>query len=222
MEKKKGRKPKGNLNKKNSSKIKEENKKNNDIKGIIYITIGILLSIAIYTELAGGLSILSRKVIYKIIGISAFVLPLYLIYFGYYNIVSKGNIKITRRIFGITLIIISITLGAATGSIHVLKDVEGFKGTWDKVAIDSGINGGFIGHLISYPLSMLIGYIGSYILYIALWSIGSILVFDITLYDLISHFKDNKKVIKEKRKVVKEEKKKQMIFVQVILVKTNL
>ena len=220
MEKKKGRKPKGNLNKKDSAKNKEENKRNDDIKGIIYITIGILLSIAIYTELAGGLSILSRKVIYKIIGISSFVLPLYLIYFGYYNIVSKGNIKITRRIFGITLIIISITLGAATGSIHVLKNVEGFKETWDKIVLYNGINGGFIGHLISYPLSMLIGYTGSYILYIALWAIGSILVFDITLYDLIHHFKNNKKDFKEKRKIIKEEKKKQNIEEKTQLIDT--
>lgn len=207
MEKKKGKNPKKSLKEKNSYKDKED-KRNNDIKGIIYITIGILLSIAIYTELAGGLSILSRQVIYKIIGISSFVLPLYLIYFGYYNISSKGNIKITRRIFGITLIIISITLGAATGSLHILKNVEGFGEAWKEIVIENGINGGFIGHLISYPLSMLIGYIGSYILYIAIWTIGSILVFDITLYDFINYFKENKKGLKEKRKIIKEEKKK--------------
>ncbi|MDZ5017128.1 cell division protein FtsK, partial [Clostridium perfringens] len=82
---------------KNTSKKKDTNKKsdikeNGDIKGIIYIAVGILLAIAIYTTWAGALSILSREVIYKLVGVSAFVLPLYLIYFGYHSIVSKGSI----------------------------------------------------------------------------------------------------------------------------------
>ena len=98
--------------KKNTSK-KSNTKENGDIKGVIYIALGILLSIAIYTTWAGALSTLSREVIYKMIGVSAFILPMYLIYFGYCTIVSNGNIKITRRVFGLTLIIFSITLGCA-------------------------------------------------------------------------------------------------------------
>ena len=46
------------------------------------------------------------------------------------------------------------------------------------------MHGGFLGFIIAYPLSMLIGYIGSYILYITLFAIGSILLMDITLYDI--------------------------------------
>lgn len=193
---------------KNTIKKKDTNKKNDvnengDIKGIVYIAVGILLSIAIYTSWAGALSILSRQVIYKLVGVSAFVLPLYLIYFGYHSIVSKGSIKVTRRVFGITLIIVSITLGCATGSIHVLKSKEGFYETWQEIVKISGIHGGLIGHIVSYPLGKLIGYIGSYILYISLWVIGTILIFDITVYDIIMFFKEESKKIKPERKVKK-------------------
>ena len=190
----------GNVKKRNSKNgtIKKNNKKENeDIKGVIYIALGILLSIAIYTTWAGALSTISREVIYKIIGVSAYILPLYLIYFGYYIIVSKGNIRITRRVFGLTLIIISITLGCATGSIHILVVKEGFYETWKLITEMKGIHGGLLGHIITYPLSMLIGFIGSYILYLAVISIGVILMSDITLYDVISMFKS--KFSKEKK-----------------------
>lgn len=190
--------------KKNSSKrdtSKKNNKKENgDIKGVIYIALGFLLSIAIYTTWAGALSTLSREVIYKIIGVSAFILPLYLIYFGYCTIVSKGNIKITRRVLGLTLIIISITLGCATSSINILEKKESFYETWKLILDTQGIHGGLIGHIITYPLSMLIGFIGSYILYLAIISIGFILMSDITLYDIVVMFKSKfSKEVKGKR-----------------------
>ncbi|MBE6055042.1 MAG: DNA translocase FtsK [Clostridium sartagoforme] len=199
--------------KKSSSKkdsSKKNNKKNNkkengDIKGVIYIALGILLSIAIYTKLAGALSTISREVIYKLIGVSAFILPLYLIYFGYYNIASKGNITITRRVFGLTLIIISITLGCATGSINILENNEGFSETWKLIVETQGVHGGLIGHIITYPLSKLIGFIGSYILYLAIIAIGIILMSDITLYDIVLMFKGKfNKESKDENKRIKE------------------
>lgn len=195
---------------KNTSKKKDTNKKNNDlkesgdIKGIIYIVIGMLLAIAIYTTWAGALSVLSRKVIYKLLGVSTFVLPLYLIYFGYYVIVSKGSIKVTRRVFAITLIILSITLGCATGSINILQNKDRFYESWLGIVNINGIHGGLIGHTFAYPLSKLIGYIGSYILYISIWVIGTVLLFDITFYDIIMYFKEKSKNIKKDKALKKE------------------
>lgn len=188
---------------------KKGNKENADIKGIIYIALGVLLSIAIYTTWAGALSKISRDVIYNLIGVSAFVLPLYLIYFGYHIIVSKGSIKFTRRLFGFSMIIISITLFCATASINILSESLGFSEDWKAVFDQNGLNGGLLGHLISYPLSRLIGFIGSYILYATIVIIGVILSANITLYDIVSVFKgkfskSNKKVKKNEDKEIKD------------------
>lgn len=192
--------------KKDTSK-KNNKKENGDIKGVIYIALGILLSIAIYTTWAGALSTISRKVIYKMIGVSAFILPLYLIYFGYYIIASKGNIRITRRVFGLTLIIISVTLGCATGSINILEFKQGFSETWKLIVETKGIHGGLLGHIITYPLSKLIGFIGSYILYLTVIAIGIILMSDITLYDIALMFKGKfNKDVNNKTKIAKEKK----------------
>ena len=186
-------------NKKDTNK-KNNKKENGDIKGVIYIALGMLLAIAIYTNWAGALSIVSKAVIYKMLGIVSFILPLYLIYFGYYTIASKGNIKITRRVFGISMIIISITLGCASASINVLEIKDGFTETWREIVKIDGIHGGFIGHIISYPLSKLIGFIGSYILYLTVVAIGITLSSDITLYDLVTMFKEKIDKIEVKSK----------------------
>lgn len=197
-------------NKKGTTK-KTDKKENGDIKGVIYIAVGILLAIAIYTTWAGALSTISREIIYKLLGISSFILPLYLIYFGYFVIVSKGDIRLTRQVFGITIILISITLGCSSASIHILESREGFAKTWIEIVKLDGIHGGIVGHLISYPLSKLIGFIGSYILYLTFIFIGIIITSDITIYDIIvmikEKFKKNDTIIKEKE--VKKEKIKE-------------
>ena len=62
--------------------------------------------------------------------------------------------------------------------------------------------------MIAYPLFKLIGFAGSYILYFSLWAIGSTLVMNITLYDIIMYVKEkinNKISIKKSSK--KEERK---------------
>lgn len=202
-------------------KIEEVKKDNKDIKGIIYIAVGVLLFIAIYTNLAGALSILSKKIIYKLIGISAYPMPLYLIYFGYTTITSKGDIKISRRIFGITLIIITLTLISSTASINILDDYSGFKEAWDKISDRNGINGGFIGHLVAYPFSMLLGFIGSYVLYLALWLIGSIIMFDITVNDISMYFKEKRKLKRVKHKDNKNIKEKDFKVVKEISLEPN-
>lgn len=194
-----------NNTKRDTNKKKDLNEKD-DIKGIVYILIGVLLTVAIYTTLAGALSVLSRKIIYKLLGVSTFILPLYMIYFGVNKIISKSNIMLKRRLFGITIIIISITLGFSTGSINLLDDTGGLYETWKSIAKISVLHGGLIGHIVAYPLSKLIGYVGSYILYASIWITGIIFVFDITFYELIMIIKEKGRGIKLKKEKSKNKK----------------
>ena len=113
--------------KKNTRKrTKKKRTLDSDIKSIVYIVVGLLLTIAIYTNLAGVLSHISRKYIYNFIGIGAFILPLYLIYFGINIIISDGKISYSRRLFGVTLVLTTCILLFATIKIQAL-DQESFK-----------------------------------------------------------------------------------------------
>ena len=176
----------------NKNIIEKKNEtKNGDIKGIIYIAIGILLAVAIYTSWAGALSVFAKRVIYNLLGVGSFILPAFLIYFGIDSIISKGSIKFTRRVVGSTLVVLMIILLCGTIKLDLMDKITGFGDSLVEIMLTEGqIHGGLLGHLISYPLSKMIGFIGSYVLYLALASIGAILFFDITLYDIMMYFKE--------------------------------
>ena len=171
-------------------KVNESTEKKGDVKAVLYIAIGILLAFSTYTDLAGILSVISRKTMYNMFGVIVYLVPVYLVYFGIDTIRSKGTIKYSRRFFSITVLAIVIWLFCSTISIQFVSgsayNNEGFLELIKKIHFSNNysLHGGFFGFLITYPLSKLIGYIGSYILYSTLFLIGMILLMDITLYDI--------------------------------------
>ena len=187
------------MNKKNTN---ENSNNKTDIKGIILISLGLILALAIYTNFAGALSIFARKIIFNLIGILSLGLPIYLIYFGINLIKFKSNIKYTRKIIGITFIYVIIGLFFATVKIQTVDSI-GFSNTLRDILSYDGFNihGGILCHIIAYPLSMLVGFLGAYIFYITFAIISSVLLMDITLYEvyteIINKFKSRKKAIRK-------------------------
>ncbi len=162
-------------------KVNENSEKKGDVKAVLYIAIGILLAFSTYTDLAGILSVISRKTMYSILGVIVYLIPVYLIYFGIDTIRSKGTIKYSRRFFSVTVLAIVVWLFCSTMSIQFVSgsvyNNQGFLEMIKKMNFSNNysLHGGFFGLLITYPLSKLIGYIGSYILY-------STLLYYIALY----------------------------------------
>ena len=187
------------MNKKNTN---ENSNNKTDIKGIILISLGLILALAIYTNFAGALSIFARKIIFNLIGILSLGLPIYLIYFGINLIKFKSNIKYARKIIGITVIYVIIGLFFATVKIQTVDSI-GFSNTLRDILSYDGFNihGGLLCHIIAYPLSMLVGFLGAYIFYITFAIISSLLLMDITLYEvyteIINKFKSRKKAIRK-------------------------
>lgn len=185
------------MNKKNTN---ENSNNKTDIKGIILISLGLILALAIYTNFAGALSIFARKIIFNLIGILSLGLPIYLIYFGINLIKFKSNIKYSRKIIGITVIYVIIGLFFATVKIQTVDSI-GFSNTLRDILSYDGFNihGGLLCHIIAYPLSMLVGFLGAYIFYITFAIISSVLLMDITLYEvyteIVNKFKSRKKAI---------------------------
>ena len=187
------------MNKKNTN---ENSNNKTDIKGIILISLGLILALAIYTNFAGALSIFARKIIFNLIGILSLGLPIYLIYFGINLIKFKSNIKYARKIIGITVIYVIIGLFFATVKIQTVDSI-GFSNTLRDILSYDGFNihGGLLCHIIAYPLSMLVGFLGAYIFYITFAIISSVLLMDITLYEvyteIVNKFKSRKKAIRK-------------------------
>ena len=80
----------------------------------------------------------------------------------------------------------------------MLPNINSFgDGIKEIVDMKSILNGGVLGYVIAYPLYKFLGIIGSYIIYIALIGIATIITFDITLHDIGICVKKNSKKIKK-------------------------
>ncbi|WP_315076916.1 DNA translocase FtsK 4TM domain-containing protein [uncultured Clostridium sp.] len=194
--------------KRSNKKTKKESNINNDILGIIYMAIGVILAIAIYTSLAGLLSSLAQNFSYLLIGVGSYVIPIYLIYFGFQYIKTRGNVKFGKRFLGILMLVLILILTCSIINIQMMNDTNSF-GDNIRFIIDNkgSLHGGLIAYFICYPLYRFIGAIGTYILFFTLSIISLILIFDINLYDLVIVAKDKGKKMKSERNVISKSKK---------------
>ncbi|WP_160690489.1 DNA translocase FtsK [Clostridium sp. C2-6-12] len=203
---------------------KDENAVNPDIVGVAYIATGIILGIAIYSSLAGILSALAQRVSNAIIGVGAYTLPIYLIYFGFQYIKTRGDIKFNKTFIGVTILVGVIMLVFGTINIQSLDiDSDFFENS--KLIISDNtktMHGGIISYLICYPLYKAIGALGAYIILLAFSIIAIILVFDITLYDLgLKAYNKSEKIRESRNKKLKEreeiqEKQKRENFINIV------
>ncbi|WP_347562780.1 DNA translocase FtsK 4TM domain-containing protein, partial [Clostridium sp. HBUAS56017] len=209
-----GRQTKNKNSKKSTKSSKESSKM--EIKGIIFVAIGLLTSIAIYTDLAGFLSSFAQRVCHLVIGIGSYMLPIYLLYLGYTYFKERGNITLGKRFYGVTLFIVVIIFISGTIYIQSVEDPDNFGGNlvtiFNLVAEgERALNGGLIGYIITFPLYKFIGAVGSYILYIALLIIASILAFDFSVVKAGEVAKNKSREYRLKDKSKKQEVKKEKL-----------
>ena len=122
-------KTKGKGSKSKKAPVKSDS--NPDITGIIYMATGVIFAIAIYTDLAGALSTIAQTIVCAAIGVGMYALPIYLIYFGFQYIKTRGNIQLDKCFFGITIMVIVIMMVCGTlniqGSYTPDNFIESFK-----------------------------------------------------------------------------------------------
>lgn len=191
---------------------KDENTVNPDIVGIVYIATGIILGIAIYTSLAGILSSLAQRVSYVVIGIGSNTLPIYLIYFGFQYIKTRGNIKLSKNFFGMNILVAVIMLTFGIINIQSLNNQSDFFGNIKLIISNNTqtMHGGIISYLICYPLYKIVGILGTYIILLTFSIIAVILIFDVTLYDLgIKAYNQGEKIRNSRSKRAREKNERQ-------------
>jgi len=191
---------------------KNENAINPDIVGIVYIATGIIIGIAIYSSLAGVLSSLAQRISYAVIGVGANALPVYLIYFGFQYIKTRGNIEFNKNFVGMSILVAVVMLIFGTINIQSL-DIQSDFFENVKIIISENtktVHGGILSYLICYPLYKAVGALGTYIILLAFSIIAIILIFDITLYDLgLKAYSKGEKIRNNRIKKIKEKEQNQ-------------
>lgn len=193
---------------------KEEKLINNtEIKGVIFIAIGFLSLVAIYTNLAGLLSAFAQRICFFVLGVGAYAIPLYLLYLGFSYLKNNGTVDIDKRFGGVTLLVLTFILIVGTIYIQTSENPNSFgKNLKTIVSLigdgKGGFNGGVVVYFVTFTLYKLIGLIGSYIVYSALAIISFMLIFKLSVLDIGNKTKDMKKNIKYKNNIEKQSKLK--------------
>lgn len=170
----------------------ESHQNNNDVKGIVLVTVGILMVISVFSTGASGIvGNFIKKMLITTAGLGAFIFPVLIIFIGFCYIAKKKKINFSRKFYGIILLIINTLL-----FIQMLVIDNYYIDDNIKLAIrklyesNTIIHAGIIGILIDIPLLKLFGKVGCYIIFLSLYIISFILMSRITIYEIVNNVKN--------------------------------
>ena len=172
---------------------KKSVKGNSDIKGVIFIALGLILSISIYTDAIGYLSRISKEVFVSLLGMWAFLLPIYLFYIALIYIRNKGIFVLTDKFVLINVVILNTMIFIQTIFFSDYYDPSSLGNSLRAIIHSSNyFNSGILGYLLTYPLHKLIGSVGTYILIVATYVICAMIMFEFTVADILYMIKGTK------------------------------
>ena len=195
---------KQNSKKKKSQKI--ESKEYFEIKGIIFLAIGLLSFVGIYTNLAGFFSTILQVVSSFLVGMGTFVIPFYIVYLSFKYLQGRGYLKVGKRFKGITLLVVVLIMICGTIYIQSCTNTSDFLGNLSALVKSAAnneefaIHGGVLAYFITFILYKFIGGIGSYIVYSTLIIISGMLIFDISILEVLNLAKAKKSASKDNKK----------------------
>ena len=162
-----------------------------EIKGVLLITLGVLILISVLSSSSSGiLGNAVRKILVALMGLGAYVFPIIFIFIGICFILRKNNFRFSRKFYGIIIFIINtlLTLQMIIMGNYYTEGSTGV-GITRLYESSSAVHGGIISYLIDIPLYKLLGSAGSYVVFAAVYIVSFILISRITLYDVLSFLK---------------------------------
>lgn len=162
-----------------------------DIKGILLITLGVLMIISVFSSASSGIiGNITKKILIAVMGLGAFVFPVLIIFTGFCFVCKKNKINFSKKFYGILIFIINTLLliqMIIMSEYYVNNDiVKGIKMLYEA---DNAVHGGIISFLIDIPLFKLFGSIGCYVIFSSIYIICFILMSKITIYDILHKIK---------------------------------
>ena len=193
-------------------------KLNAEIKGILFITIGVLSLISIMSSSNSGIvGKMSKKILIFIFGLGAFIFPFFIIFIGTCLIIKKGKVAYGGKFYGIVLFILNTLFCLHMGDIVTNSENRSFfQGIVDIYNSDIFLHGGLISYIVDFPLYKLFGKWGAFVIFIAMYVIGFMIVGQISLYSIINQFKEKNQKRKKHREIeIKEDVQNQVEFTKV-------
>ncbi len=173
------------------AKKAQNNQLKGEIKGIVLITLGLLILISVFSSSSSGiLGKFIKKLLIAVMGLGAYVFPILFIFIGTCYIMRKNKFYFSKKFYGIVLFILNTLFLVQMLQMGTYYADDSIKtGVSMLYEAQNVFHGGIISFIIDVPLYKLLGVIGSYILFTGFYFISFILIFKITLYDIMLFFK---------------------------------
>ncbi|RXI54148.1 cell division protein FtsK [Clostridium tetani] len=189
-----------------------------EIKGILFITIGVLSLISIMSSSNSGIiGKMSKKILVFIFGLGAFIFPFFIIFIGICLILKKGKVTYSGKFYGIVLFILNTLFCLHMGDIATKGLGRSFfQGIMDVYNSETFLHGGVISHIVDLPLYKLFGKWGTFVIFISIYVICFILISQISLYSIITKFKLKKEKRKKEKSIeIKEDVQDEVKFTEI-------
>lgn len=179
---------------------------NREIRGILLITLGILMLIGVFLTTSSGLiGKFIRTLLIALMGLGAFVFPFLIIFIGLCYIIKHGKVGLNFKFYGIIVLIINTLLLIQMINLnkyYINNDImQGIKLIYTS---DSYFHGGIFCYLIDIPLFKLFGTIGCYVIFSSIYIISFLLISQISLGSIIDMIKAKKDKQTENNKSQKD------------------
>ncbi|TCT15037.1 S-DNA-T family DNA segregation ATPase FtsK/SpoIIIE [Natranaerovirga pectinivora] len=201
------------------SKVKKDKKEksifSDEITLVIVIAIALLLFISIYTIRAGVVGNAINKVIFGLIGFTAYIIPFYLIFITIFKLANKSSQLAKRKVIFSSLLLLVVTIFM---QITQGIEIETFRNIYDHFTYSSSTKegGGLIGGMIGQMMILLFGRWGTYIVLSCMVIVLMILLTEKSFVKLVNKVSKsiynylNKQV--KNNKIKKEENKEKKSF----------
>lgn len=185
-----------------SNKVSSNIRKKREIEGILIIALGIINFIAMFSGSDGLLLSIIKNSLFNIVGIGAYLVPFLMTFIGMILIRNKKNGLKNEYLIGGILILNTLLLIQLIFMDNYYTDSYG-EAVIAIVNSNDILHGGIIGLSLALPIYKMLGFMGSLVVYIAVYLIGIINLFNISIYDFGS--KARNKVKRPKKEKINED-----------------
>ncbi len=162
----------------------------NEITGSLLIGVGLFMTASIFTDKIGRLGEWLKAAVFAAAGFTAYLVPVLLLVWGFSFIIRKSGLFAGRRTMGVLISLVSLAVILSLKTTY-LGDELGFPAALTAISnLTDHSHGGIIGFALAYPIEKLVGAVGTYIFSGLGIILGSVLLFDTTLYDSLKKGKD--------------------------------
>ncbi len=187
-------------------KEKRNNKKSDfssEISGIWLISLAIILFVGIFSnndKINKAVFIYNiRKVVFYLFGVSAFIIPFFILFIGIFMIIKKGVLKFNLKFYTLLVVIFMIMLLFQRFNMYKYYMDSDIKGGFDLLLnSEDHFHGGVVAYLIDIPMIKYFGETITLIIYFSTIFICLVIFFQISLGDVYDNLKKKTKKTMEK------------------------